>query len=376
MRIRLAWMNLLHGKVRTLVAVAGVAFSVVLILMQLGFYGSAEKTATLIYDRLAFDVLLRSPQYQHLSRTGQFPKARLEQALSDEAVREAVPLYLGFNLWRNSETRSRRAMFIMAADLEDDVLNLESVRAQRHLLRLPFTVLTDTRSRSEFGPIGTGSATELGNHQVQVVGQFTLGTGFGADGALVTSDATLVRLQPGRSLEQINLGLVRLVQGADAALVAERLKRILPGDVAVLTRSQVVEGEQHHWVQRTSVGIIFGIGVAVALVVGIAIVYQVLSSDVASKLGEYATLKAIGYSRAYLSGVVLEQSVILGVLGFLPGLAVAQGLYALTRATTHLPIEMDPWRAVGVLMLSLVMCGVAGVAALRKVFSVDPADLF
>ena len=64
-----------------------------------------------------------------------------------------------------------------------------------------------------------------------------------------------------------------------------------------MTRAEIAAHERRHWVTKTSVGIIFGFGVFVALLVGIAIVYQVLSSDISSRLAEFATLKAIGYPR-------------------------------------------------------------------------------
>ena len=40
MRTPLAWLNLLHNRARTAVALAGVSFSVLLIFMQLGFLGA------------------------------------------------------------------------------------------------------------------------------------------------------------------------------------------------------------------------------------------------------------------------------------------------------------------------------------------------
>ena len=57
----------------------------------------------------------------------------------------------------------------------------------------------------------------------------------------------------------------------------------------------------------------------VALIVGVAIVYQVLSSDIDTRLKEYATLKAMGYTRRYLSVTVLKQALLLAVGGFIPG---------------------------------------------------------
>jgi putative ABC transport system permease protein len=127
---------------------------------------------------------------------------------------------------------------------------------------------------------------------------------------------------------------------------------------------------------KTSVGIIFGFGVFVALLVGTAIVYQVLSSDISSRIAEYATLKAIGYPRKFLSRLVLQQALILAVAGFVPGLILAELLYRLTEHMTHISIEMTLARAAAVLLLSVAMCAISGMASLAKVHSADPADLF
>ena len=80
MKTQLVLRHLMHHRARTAVAVAGVAFAVVLIFMQLGVLGSAEQSATLVYDALEFDVLIRSPRYLHLAVAGTFPRNRLYQA--------------------------------------------------------------------------------------------------------------------------------------------------------------------------------------------------------------------------------------------------------------------------------------------------------
>ena len=89
MRTPLAWLNLAHYKMRTLAAVAGVAFSVVLIFMQLGFLGSVETTASLLYDALEFDLVMRSPQYLHVAAPGTFPRGRLYHVASRPGVESA-----------------------------------------------------------------------------------------------------------------------------------------------------------------------------------------------------------------------------------------------------------------------------------------------
>ena len=50
MKIPLTILNLLHQRLRTLVAIAGVAFSMLLVFMQLGFYGAVKITATLAVE--------------------------------------------------------------------------------------------------------------------------------------------------------------------------------------------------------------------------------------------------------------------------------------------------------------------------------------
>jgi putative ABC transport system permease protein len=105
-------------------------------------------------------------------------------------------------------------------------------------------------------------------------------------------------------------------------------------------------------------------------------VYQVMAGDVGHRLGEFATLKAIGYGNGYINRVVLQQALLLAVAGFVPGLLGAWLVYGATRHFAHLPLEMT-WQVAGlVLGLVVVMCTVSGFLALRKVRAADPADLF
>src|SRR5262245_33518239 len=101
MKTPLAWHNLIHQKKRTLVAVAGVSFAALLIFMQLGFFGAAQGTATIIYDELEFDIVLIAPQYIDLNRPGTFPIERLQQTQSIDGVLSAAPILVGPAPWRN-----------------------------------------------------------------------------------------------------------------------------------------------------------------------------------------------------------------------------------------------------------------------------------
>ena len=405
MKTPLAWKNLVHNKVRTVVALAGVGFAVILIFMQLGFLGAVRKTATQIYDALDFDLMLRSPAYLHLTEPRTFPRERVFQAASLPEVQRAQPFYLGLSEWQAPQPEDAlpdqwsgdwRGIITMGVDPNAPPFIPEDLREKSSKLTNPRFVLIDSKSKPEFGPKNgvrfdegdIGVETALGNSRVRIVGVVELGTGLAANGACIANYEGFARACPWQPLDETNLGLVKLVSGADPEAAKQRAQLLLgapttdarpssqPADVEVLTRADVRQREEYRWVVQTPLGKIFNLGVWVALFVGVAIVYQVLSTDIANMMGEYATLKAMGYPNRYLAMVVLQQSVLLALVGYVPSLLISWGLYKFVGGQSGLPMVMT-WQILAtVLALAVVMCVLSGMAALRKLFQADPADLF
>ena len=154
------------------------------------------------------------------------------------------------------------------------------------------------------------------------------------------------------------------------------ISKTLPNDVKILTPEEWASIEEAYWAQGTGIGFIFTIGVSMGFIVGIVIVYQILHSDVAEHLPEYATLKAMGYTNGYLMGVLLQEALILACCGFIPSFLLANLLYHVTYAATLLPIAMNTGRAITVFSLTIVMCTISGTIALQKLQQADPADVF
>jgi putative ABC transport system permease protein len=155
------------------------------------------------------------------------------------------------------------------------------------------------------------------------------------------------------------------------------LKMRLPSyDTRVQTVDDAVRGDQNFQKTQRPVGLIFGFGVAIGVLVGIIIVYQVLSTDVAEHLREYATFKAIGYPQRFFLGIVFEEALILALLGFVPGIAISLGLYSIVSDVTGLPIMMPVSRPLAVLAGTFAMCGLSGAIATRRLAHANPADLF
>ena len=211
---------------------------------------------------------------------------------------------------------------------------------------------------------------------MKVKGVFSNGASFAADGNVITSDSTFLRLFPDRQPDKIEVGLITIKPGVDPEQVRSQMATGLPKDVTVLTTEGFAQIEQEYWANGTGIGFIFGLGVGVGFIVGIVIVYQILYSDVSEHLPEYATLKAMGYGDTYLLGVLIQESLLLAILGYIPGFILSFGLYQLAFAATMLPIAMTVERATTVLILTFIMCSFSGAIAMKKLRSADPADIF
>lgn len=381
-KIPLAWLQLMKEKTRLIVAIAGIGFADMLMFIQLGFQDSLYDSATQPHRLLQTDLVLVNPQFKSLASVQSFPRDRLYQTLSYEGVESVSSIYIGMGQWKNPDTRLNRAILIWGVEPEAPSFALPSVNQNAGQLKLLNQVLFDRVSRPEYGAIADAvkkhgtTSTELNSQSIQVTGLFTMGASFVADGNVITSDSTFLKLFPERQPSQVDVGLLQLNRSADPARVQAKLAAGLPNDVRVLTLEEFAAVEKQYWESQGTIGFIFGLGVIVGFIVGIVIVYQILYTDVANHLPEYATLKAMGYGDRYLLIVLLQEALVLAALGYIPGFLISIGIYHLTYAATLLPIGMTINRAVTVFVLTVVMCSVSGAIAMGKLQSADPADVF
>ncbi len=380
--IRLAWRQLRSEKARLASAVAGVMFACVLVFMQLGFRAALFDSATQLISAMRGDLFLMHPMTTASFRPEPLPRVRAHQALALPEVQAAVPIYLAQATWRNPADGSRRTIQLVGVDTEAGVLDFPGLAPLVDALKRADTVAFDARSRPEFGDVARLLAergpfeAQVGNRMVQVVGLIEIGPSFGADGNLVLSETNFRRIVKERVVSAIDLVAIRLQPGAEIEATRARLAALLPADVIVLTQPELVAWERRYWEEATPIGFIFAFGSLMGLVVGMVIVYQILFSDIAGHLKEYATLKAMGYSNGYLRRVVLGAALILAGLGFVPGFVAATLLYDVVGAGTFLPLHMDAERALGVFAMIFAMCAAAGLLAMRKLRDASPADMF
>jgi putative ABC transport system permease protein len=382
-RIPLAWKQLMHEKRRLGAAVAGITFAVVLILVQIGFQDALMKSATAVHRSLDADLVMISPALEYFGSGHPIPEHQLYQALGVQGVEDVDPLYAQIGEVNNIETGFTRSLLIIGLNPMKRPLVLPGVVDHLEDLKVTGNILFDRDSRPMYGPVATtyeafsSLQMEVESHRCDVKGLFGLGTSFIAYGNIITSDATWRGLFPNYREGLATLGLINVKPGHDPVRVRDQINSLIDrNDVTVITKAEFTQREIDYWSNTAAIGKIFQLGALMGLIVGMVIVYQILYTDVSDHLPEYATLKAMGYPDSYFSKLVLNESIILSLLGYPPGILISWGIYWYTSLATGWDMSMTWQKVIGVYLLTLFICCISGVLAMRRLKKADPAEIF
>jgi putative ABC transport system permease protein len=404
MKTPLALSNLWHQPARTLVSAGGVTFALLLVFAQLGFQGAVSFTATNTLNNLQFDLMIRSVHYAHLFEPDRVHRKWLVEAQNVPGVERAMPFWVTLQNWqrvvpgRPPELAAPiRPIAIMAFEPDQPVFSNQDIAAEvragnlSHENQLLIDNLTHAEYEPEdgkkFGRADVASEAEVAGHRFTLSGVYRLGTGLAANGSAIINDRGFAKMYPWNTQTNTSFGLVCVGDLQDVGQIQQALRRRFQlcdfdiqdqpsGAVSVLTREETLQAERHRWLWQTPIGLIFQLGVVLSLIVGSAIVYMVLATDVAEKLPEYATLLAMGYSRIYLASIVMTQAILLAVLGFLCSWGLAEMLYRVATAFSGIAMTMQTSRVISVFLLGVFMCSFSGVLSLRKLWKAEPANLF
>ncbi len=381
-RTPIAWLQLSHRPLRLAAALAGVGFANVLVFFQLGLSGGLYDSQKRPIQQFNGSLAVIPRRYTNFGEPAGFSRTRLLQVLGFQGVRGVSPLRLGKLQWLNPETQESTQALVMGVDPGLPALMLPELSAQRSSLQLQGGVLFDKASKTSAGPVtarleqGQSFNTELNGQRTNVNGLFQLGLTFAADINLITSTSNFQTIFPDRDPDEIQIGVVQLQSGADVSDVQKRLNKVLEPSLQVLTVEELQQREVDHWKRNTSFGLIFGLGVLVGFSVGGIVVYQILYSEVGEHISEYATMKAMGYDDRFVVAIIIQESVILASLAFLPSLIVSALLYRVLMQATGLLVVMSFSRAALVFTTTLLLCSGSGWLATAKLRRLDPADVF
>lgn len=380
-RLPIGWLQLTHNRTRFAAALAGVAFANVLVFVQLGIMNSMGAATLRPYGFFQADIMISASDANALADGGNVARQWLLQAMADPDVTDGMGLFIANVPWDRGEKDISLTTF--GVDPAKPGFLAPAIAGDLKLLEVQDAVILDRLARGlareEAAAIRPQSplSFESQGRTLTAYATFAGGGGFGGDGYMLASDQTFLSLFPARRSAAPDHILLTLRPGADGTLTVARLHKLI-SDPSLRIRSFADAAQEDLRYQQTKrpTGIIFGFGVLIGVLVGLVIVYQVLSTDVADHLREYATFKAMGYGPRFFLGIVFEEALVLGIMGFVPGLVVGTTILTVMGKITTLPLAMTPSMAVSVFLGTILFSAVSGAIATRRLAAADPADLF
>ncbi|MCU0565275.1 MAG: ABC transporter permease [Oculatellaceae cyanobacterium Prado106] len=404
--------NLFEDIPRFLVAQAGIMFAVSLVTIQTGILNGFTRSTGVLIDRSKADIWVASKDMVYLELTLPMPAANLNQAQDLPGVDRAEALLLGGGIWRSPQGQLSPTR-IFGFEPGGQLFNaFELTEGSLDALKQPYTVMVDRANLDSLHVDQIGDSANIGALSTKVVGM-TQGSQSIASGnflfssienakAYATGNRTsnlncrvdngdfactnvfeqspeknpaAVQPTPLSATDPISYVLVRAKPGQNLDTLKRQLEAAMP-DTRAYTREEMAQRTRDYWLRRTGVGFILGLGASVGVIVGVVIVGQILYSSVSDHLKEFATLKAMGVSDRVLYSIIIEQSLWMAVLGYIPSLALCFGLGAWTYATQGITILITPLAATGILGITIFMCVGSALFAIQKVTHVDPAVVF
>lgn len=375
MRFSLVWNNTFQNKKRAIAALSGITFSILLIFMQLGFLDGGKKAATLLYTYFDFDLVIVSDKFMNVGATDSFERTRLFQALTVPGVKDISVLNIGTGNWEDTDTEIFTRIRLVGIDLNPDFIWNEDMKKGLSKIDKIHTVLMDKFSTKDFGNISAGEKAEINGKEITIVDQFQLGMIFLGEGWAIVSNNNFSRLafsDPRKAC----YGLIKVTNKKDIPKIKGELKRTLPGDVMIFEQDELIEREQDYFISVKPIGMIFKTGVFASFMIGLVILFQILSTDISNRLKEYATLKAMGFTNIYIYSIGIGQALLMAFLSYIPSLILAFLVFHIVYVLSHLPMKVTFSLALFVLLLSFAMSSISSIIALQKVREADPAELF
>jgi putative ABC transport system permease protein len=382
-----SWANTTDQWQRLLVRCLGIAFAVVLMFIQTGFRNALfDSNVRIMEQKIEADIVIRSPARFMFSSRQQIPLEHVIAACSVAGVDSALPLYLenASSEFRSEGYPSRRIR-VLAFEIGHPTFANFGLSELRQELQPQHTAVADHKSKPQFGfPEQAedlrAKPFELAGKRVKLVGFFENGIDFSNDGNLIMTPENFARYfrlrGDGDPLSMVDYGVIRCASSANIPRVIARLQELLGPHVMVESKSDFVRSDRKFWSKNTPIGLVFWFGTILGFIIGMGICYQVLATDIRDHLGEFSTLKAMGYGPLFFGAVVVFQGVLLALTSFVPGTVIAWLAFEVTNWGTGLDLFLNVPRVLFMLAMTVSMCVLSGLFALRKLLLTDPASLF
>ncbi len=376
--MNLAWKDIRRQWPRFIATAVGLGLLYAIVLAMGGIYRGMVTDAVVLIDATGADLWLvqRDTQGPFAERSTVSPSLEL-RARAVPGV-EWARSFVTATIQREHQGRALRATLVGLAWPDDRGDSIPLV-AGRTLRRAHRELVAD-RSLG----LGLGEVVPLGDETYTVVGLAAGMVGSGGDPLLFGTVSDVSRIQAYEAPEALRLRRATSSEGRlDASLVSAVLVRVAPGEDVLEVRRRVAswpdvsvttQEEQRALLlggvidkARRQIGLFRGL---LAIVSSIIVSLVVFNMTVA-KTHEIALLKLMGAKLSVIVGMIVQQSLLLGLLGY----AVALGIAEVAFPYFPRRVVVGPAEYAGVLVLVLVIGLLASAAAVRRALSIPATTI-
>lgn len=374
MWLRLARRNLLHDRRRFAASVAGVCFSVDLVIVQLALFAGLAANASQVIDRSPGDVWVSARNTSNFQWGRPIPLRALDVVRGTPGVAWASELVVGWTQVRVPEGGMQQ-LEVIGFDAAYGVgAPWNVVAGNLAELAIPQRIVLDRGSMEKLGAFALGDYRETLNERLRIAAITSGISSFTTVPFAFTSADTARRLTGYMGPDDTVYVVAGLRPGADPAATLESLRRRLP-DLDVDSRDDLSTRTRRYWMFETGMGIGFLLTSLLAIGVGTVIVSQNIYATTLEHLAEYATLEAMGIAMRSLAAVVMGQALLTGVAGAIPGCLLGAAVVDVIQSR-GLPAALSTELVAATLLAALATCVLASVTSIRRVTRLEPALVF
>lgn len=360
----LAFRNLTQEKVKLLISIVGVAFSVLLMMVLIGVYQGLSTKLGEYIQTVPADLWVTQAGSKNLFDSTSVLSSSIRSDIEATEGVSSVKTFNGRQIAITVNGEEKRA-FVVGLGEDSGAVAPKIIEGTADIK--PGEIVLD---RSIKG-VELGQTVTVAGEAFKVAGITEGGSVLIATYAFMNSNDT-TRLFKLNGV--VNYFTVHVDSGAKPAAVAKAIEAAIPGvsvkngpDFANDTTSIVKE------VFLPIISVLLLIGAAV----GIAIIGLTIFTSTLEKAKEYGILKAIGIRDSQLYRIVLLQSILTSVFGFAAGAVL--GAVLIKLATEYVPEFVASVRMEDMLVIFVATLAMGALAALipaRRITKIDPAEVF
>ncbi len=341
------------------------------------FAGILKRTGSQIMDVTDAEIWVMDAKTEYFEQTRALKDTDLMRVRGVDGVDWAVKLFKGSPVARTLDGKFAVSICLGLDDATLAGAPRKMLLGSWERLREPDAVVMDKAGYVLLfpgEPLRLDRTVELNDHKAVIVGITDASAPFASFPVIHTRYSQAVNFV-GRERTQLSYVLAQPKPGVSPEEVCRRIE--------ARTGLRARTSEQFQWdcvlyyLKNTGIPVNFGITIAIALIVGVAVAGQTFYLFTVENLKQFGAIKAIGVTNLRITGMILLQALTVGAIGYSLGSGLCAAFFAITL--NNLPTRglVLMWQnAVGTGVAIIFVVILASLISIRRVLILEPAEVF